>query len=123
LIQCRAWTQLPLVEFERRVLRMLNDGGRRWTRKVRAGVKPLSRDRARVAFKHLKAIAKVDHVEGRGWYGLRRIAADLAESATTDDRRPRQGPPRRMAGLRDAEADLPGSADGRAPRGGGEGAS
>ena len=28
----------------------------------------------------------VDHVEGRGWYGLRRIAPDLAESATTDDR-------------------------------------
>ena len=28
----------------------------------------------------------MDHVEGRGWYGLRRIAADLAESATTDDR-------------------------------------
>jgi hypothetical protein len=49
-------------------------------------VKPLSRDGARVAFKQLEAIAKVDHVEGRGWYGLRRIAADLAESATTDDR-------------------------------------
>ena len=31
-------------------------------------------------------VGKVDHVEGRGWYGLRRIAADLAESATTDDR-------------------------------------
>jgi hypothetical protein len=28
----------------------------------------------------------VKHVEGRGWYGLRRIAADLAESATTDER-------------------------------------
>ena len=28
----------------------------------------------------------MQHVEGRGWYGLRRIAADLAESATTDDR-------------------------------------
>jgi hypothetical protein len=28
----------------------------------------------------------VKHVEGRGWYGLRRIATDLAESATTDDR-------------------------------------
>jgi hypothetical protein len=34
----------------------------------------------------LEAIAKVDHVAGRGWYGLRRIAADTAESATTDDR-------------------------------------
>ena len=67
-------------------MRMLNDTGRRWTRKVRAGVRPLSRDGARVAFKQLEAIAKVDHMEGRGWYGLRRIAADLAESATTDDR-------------------------------------
>jgi len=67
-------------------MRMLDAGGRRWTRKVRAGVKPLSRDGARVAFRALEAIAKVAHVEGRGWYGLRRIAADLAESATTDDR-------------------------------------
>jgi hypothetical protein len=67
-------------------MRMLDANGRRWTRKLRTGVKPLSRDGARVAFKELEAIAKVDHVEGRGWYGLRRIAADLAESATTDDR-------------------------------------
>jgi len=67
-------------------MRMLDESGRRWTRKVRVGAKPLSRDGARVAFLQLEAIAKVDHVEGRGWYGLRRIAADLAESATTDDR-------------------------------------
>ena len=64
---------------------MLDKSGRRWTRKVRAGVKPISREGARVAFKQLEAIAKVKHVEGRGWYGLRRIATDLAESATTDD--------------------------------------
>ena len=67
-------------------MRMLDRSGRRWTRRVRTNVKPLSRDGARVAFKELEAIAKVDHVEGRGWYGLRRIAADPAESATTDDR-------------------------------------
>jgi len=67
-------------------MRMLDASGRRWTRKVRPNVKPLSRDGARVAFKKLEAIAKVDHVEGCGWYGLPRIAADLAESATTDDR-------------------------------------
>ena len=67
-------------------MRMLDDSGRRWTRKVRAGVKPLSRDGARVAFKQLEALAKVEHVVGRGSYGLRRIAADLAESATTDHR-------------------------------------
>ena len=66
-------------------MRMLDKSGRRWTRKVRAGVKPISREGARVAFKQLEAIAKVKHVEGRGWYGLRRIATDLAESATTDD--------------------------------------
>jgi hypothetical protein len=65
---------------------MVDESGPRWTRKVRVGAKPLSRDGARVAFLQLKAIAKLDHVEGRGWYGLRRIAADLAESATTDDR-------------------------------------
>jgi len=67
-------------------MRMLDDSGRRWTRKIRAGVKPLSRDGARVAFRQLEAIAKVHHVQGRGWYGLRRIAADLAESATTASR-------------------------------------
>jgi hypothetical protein len=67
-------------------MRLLDKSGRRWTRRVRADVKPLSRDGARIAFKELEAIARVDHVEGRGWYGLRRIAADLAESATTDDR-------------------------------------
>jgi len=65
-------------------MRMLDASGRRWTRKVRPEGKPLSRDGARVAFRALEVIAKVQHVEGRGWYGLRRIAAGLA--ATTDDR-------------------------------------
>jgi hypothetical protein len=67
-------------------MRMLDDTGARWTRRVRAGVKPMTRDGARVAFKQLEAIAKVDHIQGRGWYGLRRQAADMAETATTDDR-------------------------------------
>ncbi|HUF26024.1 MAG TPA: hypothetical protein VMM18_03485, partial [Gemmatimonadaceae bacterium] len=49
-------------------------------------MKPLGRDGARVAFKELEEIAGVDHRPGRGWYGLRRIATDLAETATTDDR-------------------------------------
>jgi hypothetical protein len=85
-------------------MRMLDDSERGWTRNVRAGVKPLSRDGARVAFRQLEAIAKVDHVKARGWYGLRRIAADLAESATTDDRvKDRLGGWR----LRDPQADLP----------------
>ena len=40
---------------------MLDDSGQRWTRKVRAEVKPLPRDGTRVAFKQPEAIAKVDH--------------------------------------------------------------
>src|SRR5258707_12700415 len=67
-------------------MRMLDDEGTRWTRRVRAGVKPMSRDGARVAFKQLEAIAKIDHFPGRAWYGLRRQAADMAETATNDDR-------------------------------------
>ena len=46
----------------------------------------MSRDGARRAFQALEKIAGVPHVPGRGWYGLRRIATDLAETATTDDR-------------------------------------
>jgi hypothetical protein len=49
-------------------------------------VKPLSRDGARIAFQELERIAGVPHVRGRGWYGLRRVATDIAETATTDDR-------------------------------------
>lgn len=67
-------------------MRMLDESGRRWVRRVRAGVKALSRDGARQAFRELEVIAKVDHIPGRGWYGLRRQAADMAETATTDDR-------------------------------------
>jgi hypothetical protein len=67
-------------------MRMLDETGRRWERRVRAGVKALSRDGARQAFRELEAIAKVDHIPGRGWYGLRRQAADMAETATNDDR-------------------------------------
>jgi hypothetical protein len=67
-------------------MRALDATGRRWIRRVREGVKPMSRDGARVAFKALEAIAKVEHIKGRGWYGLRRQAADMAETATTDDR-------------------------------------
>ena len=40
-------------------MRMLDDEGTRWTRRVRAGVKPMSRDGARVAFKQQEAIAKI----------------------------------------------------------------
>ena len=67
-------------------MRILDEAGRRWTRRVREGAKPMSRDGARVAFQELEKLAGVPHVPGRGWYGLRRIATDLAETATTDDR-------------------------------------
>ena len=60
--------------------------GRRRPRRVRANAKALSRDGARQLFKALEVIAKVEHIAGRGWYGLRRQAADLAETATNDDR-------------------------------------
>jgi hypothetical protein len=67
-------------------MRMLDEAGRRWTRRVRPDAKPLSRDGARAAFQELERIARVPYVRGRGWYGLRRIAADMAETETTDDR-------------------------------------
>jgi hypothetical protein len=55
-------------------------------KRVCANAEPLSRDGARVAFQQLEAVAGVTHLPGRGWYGLRRIAADLADPVTTDDR-------------------------------------
>jgi hypothetical protein len=67
-------------------MKMVDPSGRRRARRLRRGVKPLSRDGARQLFKALERIAKVDHIDGRGWYGLRRQAADLAETATSDDR-------------------------------------
>jgi hypothetical protein len=57
-----------------------------WARRVRPSVKPISRDGLRQLFRQLEEIAEVEHVEGRGWYGLRRIATDLTHEATTDDR-------------------------------------
>jgi hypothetical protein len=66
---------------------MGDDETGRWSpKRVRADAKPLSRDGACMAFQHLEDIAGADHVPGRGWYGLRRSATDLAEPLTTDDR-------------------------------------
>jgi hypothetical protein len=84
-----AWTAGDIEDyylFPGSKMRALDATGRRWIRRVRQGAKPMSRDGARVAFKELEAIAKVEHMKGRGWYGLRRQAADMAETATTDDR-------------------------------------
>jgi hypothetical protein len=47
---------------------------------------PLTRDAARKMFQALERIAGVAHVPGRGWYGVRRIAADIAEDLEKDER-------------------------------------
>lgn len=54
--------------------------------KWRAAPKPLSRDAALKMFHRLEAVAGVDPIEGRGWYGVRRIASDLVEDMTSDER-------------------------------------
>jgi hypothetical protein len=48
--------------------------------------RPLSRDAALEMFYHLEAVAGVEHEPGRGWNGVRRIAADLVEYLETDER-------------------------------------
>ena len=37
-------------------------------------------------FKHLESIAGVESIPGRAWYGVRRVAADLAEDVTKNER-------------------------------------
>ena len=54
--------------------------------RVKANVKPIGRTGAREAFHDLERIAGVEVIEGRAWYGLRRIGSDLAEEFTDDDR-------------------------------------
>lgn len=46
----------------------------------------LSRDAARKMFHQLESVAGVTTVAGRGWYGVRRVATDLAEDFETDER-------------------------------------
>jgi integrase len=46
----------------------------------------LTRDAARKMFQQLEKIAGVEHVPGRGWYGTRRTATDLAEDLESDQR-------------------------------------
>jgi hypothetical protein len=66
-------------------MRMLDSNGPRWTGKVRAGVKPLSRDGARVAFRGLEAIARVEHVEGPEMGPVTRSPGPVRIPATTTD--------------------------------------
>jgi integrase len=47
---------------------------------------PITRDGARGLFVALEQIAGVTHVPGRGWYGARRFAADIAEDYEQDER-------------------------------------
>jgi hypothetical protein len=57
-----------------------------WSPRDAERMQPMGRDGARVAFHFVEKIAGVPEIPGRGWYGLRRIASDLAEDETTDDR-------------------------------------
>lgn len=52
----------------------------------RADPKPLSRDAALKMFRRLEAIAGVEHLPGRGWYGVRRLASDVVEDVESDER-------------------------------------
>jgi hypothetical protein len=54
--------------------------------KVVTTPRPLTRDAALGMFRDLERIAKVTTVHGRGWYGVRRIAADIAEDVEKDER-------------------------------------
>jgi len=48
--------------------------------------KVLSRDAARKMFRQLEAVSSVTSVKGRAWYGVRRIATDVAEDVEKDER-------------------------------------
>jgi hypothetical protein len=50
------------------------------------GGRPWGRTGMRKAWRKLEVLAGVAHVEDRNWYGLRRLHADLAEDAETDER-------------------------------------
>ena len=64
--------------------RTLNENDEAPVRKL-SELRPLGRRQALVFFRELEKIAKVKSVEGRGWYGLRRLGSDLVEQATTDE--------------------------------------
>jgi integrase len=54
--------------------------------KVKEEFKPLTKDAALGMFRQLEEIAGVKYVKGRGWYGVRRQATDLAEDIEKDER-------------------------------------
>jgi integrase len=53
---------------------------------VHTEMQELTKDAALKMFHKLEAVAGVEPVEGRGWYGVRRQASDLAEDISSDDR-------------------------------------
>jgi hypothetical protein len=69
-----------------RMRRTNKDAGPRRPCRVRANVKSMNRTGARIAFHELERIAGVKPVPGRAWYGLRRVATDMAEALTQDER-------------------------------------
>jgi hypothetical protein len=69
-----------------RMRRTKNDVGPRRPCRLRTNVKPMNRTGARVAFHELERIAGVNVIHGRAWYGLRRVATDMAETLTQDER-------------------------------------
>jgi integrase len=54
--------------------------------KVRLRLQPLNRSAALKMFRKVERLAGVPTVLGRGWYGVRRTATDLAEDVETDER-------------------------------------
>jgi hypothetical protein len=54
--------------------------------KWRDDPQPLSRDAALTMFRAIERVASVEHVHGRGWYGVRRIASDVVEDVEVDER-------------------------------------
>jgi integrase len=67
---------------------LLTAGGYLAKQKAQVGnaMKPLSAKALRDYWNDLEQLAGVQHVRGRGWYALRRRAADDAEDVSTDER-------------------------------------
>jgi hypothetical protein len=46
---------------------------------------PMDRRTALEQFHALEVVAKIPSIPGRGWYGIRRISVDIADTLTADD--------------------------------------
>jgi hypothetical protein len=83
--QARVIADYPLFPGAR-MRRSRKDSAPRQPCRLRAHVKPMNRTGARIAFHELERIAGVKVIHGRAWYGLRRVATDMAEKFTQDER-------------------------------------